>query len=41
MIKRIQSISGLGIFQNYRRDNNLQEFAEKNLLNKCYAVHSI
>ena len=32
MIKRIQSISGLGIFQNYRRDNNLQEFAEKNLI---------
>lgn len=32
MIKRIQNISGLGIFQNYRRDNNLQEFAEKNLI---------
>ena len=32
MIKRIQNITGLGIFQNYRRDANLQEFTEKNLI---------
>ena len=32
MIKRIQTLTGLGIFQNYRRDNNLQEFAERNLI---------
>lgn len=32
MIKRIQNITGLGIFQNYRREGNLPEFSERNLI---------
>jgi wobble nucleotide-excising tRNase len=32
MIKRINSIKNLGIFHDYRRDNNLQDFSERNLI---------
>lgn len=31
MIKRINKIKNLGIFEDYARDTNLQDFKEKNI----------